>query len=225
MKSEPCKDVRILFVTPDGRDEPVETSEMASSSASSKSQGMLKRKCLCGLPTVILTSNTIRNPGRRFFRCMHYQDPARDCNFFRWLDEGHNSRSDCITANSGSDARSHIRKHEEIVSDFGELLHCVTALKEAHLAETADWKQKHKALKEENPTKEKSGQSEFGRERYDQNSAGCPEWTAFGIRSADGRSGVLNTIRIRIRSGFRILKTNLTGDGAQPHVGAPGGDA
>ncbi|KAL5978160.1 hypothetical protein ACLOJK_029277, partial [Asimina triloba] len=60
-----------------------------------------------------------------------------------------------------------------------------------------------------NPTKEKSGQSEFGRERYDQNSAGCPEWTAFGIRSADGRSGVLNTIRIRIRSGFRILKTNL----------------
>ncbi|KAL5991979.1 hypothetical protein ACLOJK_012891 [Asimina triloba] len=121
---------------------------MASSSASSKSQGMLKRKCLCGLPTVILTSNTIRNPGRRFFRCMHYQDPSRDCNFFRWVDEGRNSRSDATTI-SGSDARSHIQKHEEIISDFGELLHCVTALKEAHLAETADWKQKHKALKEE----------------------------------------------------------------------------
>ncbi|KAL5996653.1 hypothetical protein ACLOJK_007572 [Asimina triloba] len=121
---------------------------MASSSASSKSQGMLKHKCLCGLPTVILTSNTIRNPGRRFFRCMHYQDPSRDCNFFRWVDEGRNSRSDGTTI-SGSDARSHIQKHEEIISDFGELLHCVTALKEAHLAETADWKQKHKALKEE----------------------------------------------------------------------------
>ncbi|KAL6003830.1 hypothetical protein ACLOJK_004376 [Asimina triloba] len=76
------------------------------------------------------------------------KDPSRDCNFFRWLDEGRNSRSDA-TANSGSDARSHIQKHEEIVSNFGELLHCVTALKEAHLAETADWKQKHKALKEE----------------------------------------------------------------------------
>ncbi|KAL6004231.1 hypothetical protein ACLOJK_004778 [Asimina triloba] len=65
---------------------------MASSSASSKSQGMLKRK---------------------------------------------------------SDARSHIQKHEEIISNFGELLHCVTALKEAHLAGTADWKQKHKAKEEE----------------------------------------------------------------------------
>ncbi|KAL5997428.1 hypothetical protein ACLOJK_008358 [Asimina triloba] len=122
--------------------------EMESSSVSSKSQGMLKRKCICGLPTVILTSNTIRNPGRQFFRCMHYQDPSRNCNFFRWLDEGRNSRSDATT-NSGSDARSHIQKHEKIISDFGELLHCVTALKEAHLAETVDWKLKHKALKEE----------------------------------------------------------------------------
>ncbi|KAL5999495.1 hypothetical protein ACLOJK_037780, partial [Asimina triloba] len=67
----------------------------------------------------------------------------------------------------------------------------------------------YKNPSKKNPTKEESGQSECGRERYDQNSVGCPEWTAFGIRSADGRSGVLNTIRIRIRSGFRILKTNL----------------
>ncbi|KAL5984578.1 hypothetical protein ACLOJK_018683 [Asimina triloba] len=86
---------------------------MASSSGSSRSQGMLKRKCLCGLPTVILTSNTLRNPGHRFFRCRHYQ------------------------------------KHEEMVTDFGELLHCVSALKEAHLTKNADLKQKYKAMKEE----------------------------------------------------------------------------
>ncbi|KAL5996039.1 hypothetical protein ACLOJK_026112 [Asimina triloba] len=36
-----------------------------------------------------------------------------------------------------------------MVADFGELLHCVSALKEAHLTENADLKQKHKAMKEE----------------------------------------------------------------------------
>ncbi|KAL5984326.1 hypothetical protein ACLOJK_018430 [Asimina triloba] len=67
---------------------------------------------------------------------------------FRWLDEGRNSRSD-DGANFGSDTRSHIQKHEKIISDFGELLHYVTTLKEAHLVETADWKRKHKVMKEE----------------------------------------------------------------------------
>ncbi|KAL5975717.1 hypothetical protein ACLOJK_020043 [Asimina triloba] len=61
---------------------------------------------------------------------------------------GRNSRSE-DEIDSGSNARSQTQKHEEMVTDFGELLHCVSALKEAHVTENANLKQKHKTMKEE----------------------------------------------------------------------------
>ncbi|KAL5976244.1 hypothetical protein ACLOJK_020574 [Asimina triloba] len=39
---------------------------------------------------------------------------------------------------------------------------------------------------EQNPTQKESGQSEFGRKSYDQNSTSCPEKGSFVIRNADG---------------------------------------
>ncbi|KAG2310899.1 hypothetical protein Bca52824_022456 [Brassica carinata] len=42
------------------------------------------RHCHCGSPTIVLTSRTQDNPGRRFFRCGTTSGPGH---VFKWVDE------------------------------------------------------------------------------------------------------------------------------------------
>ncbi|KAI5676402.1 hypothetical protein M9H77_07352 [Catharanthus roseus] len=53
-------------------------------------------KCWCGIPTPILTSNTSKNNGRKFFGCCNFKGSMRSCVFFRWLDEA------CIVVDTAS---------------------------------------------------------------------------------------------------------------------------
>ncbi|KAG2285637.1 hypothetical protein Bca52824_045241 [Brassica carinata] len=46
----------------------------------------IPRRCDCGAATVVLTSNTARNPGRRFYRCGAI---LGENHVFKWLDEAH----------------------------------------------------------------------------------------------------------------------------------------
>ncbi|KAJ1429815.1 Zinc finger, GRF-type [Sesbania bispinosa] len=52
---------------------------MDSSSSSS-------RVCRCGQDVLVLTSNSLKNPGRRFFRCPNWKT-THSCRFFQWVDE------------------------------------------------------------------------------------------------------------------------------------------
>ncbi|KAJ1404147.1 Zinc finger, GRF-type [Sesbania bispinosa] len=45
-----------------------------------------KRYCKCGDEIVILTSGSVRNPGRKFFRCPNWKTP-HTCNLSQWVDE------------------------------------------------------------------------------------------------------------------------------------------
>lgn len=42
--------------------------------------------CGCGEIARCRTSWTAANPCRRFLGCPNYMDPARNCNFFQWVD-------------------------------------------------------------------------------------------------------------------------------------------
>ena len=46
----------------------------------------IPKRCDCGAATVVLTSNTARNPGRRFYRCGAI---SGENHVFKWLDEAH----------------------------------------------------------------------------------------------------------------------------------------
>ncbi|CAN6280765.1 unnamed protein product [Urochloa humidicola] len=43
--------------------------------------------CKHGKPCTIETDRGYDNPGRRFYRCRLFTDPARDCGFMQWLDD------------------------------------------------------------------------------------------------------------------------------------------
>ncbi|KAJ1421592.1 Zinc finger, GRF-type [Sesbania bispinosa] len=44
------------------------------------------RVCRCGQDVLVLTSNSLKNPGRRFFRCPNWKT-TDSCRFFQWVDE------------------------------------------------------------------------------------------------------------------------------------------
>ncbi|CAG7901415.1 unnamed protein product [Brassica rapa] len=44
----------------------------------------IPRTCDCGAATIVLTSGTIKNPGRRFYRC---GANSGQNHVFKWLDE------------------------------------------------------------------------------------------------------------------------------------------
>ncbi|KAJ1400283.1 Zinc finger, GRF-type [Sesbania bispinosa] len=44
------------------------------------------RLCGCGDEIVTLTTGSVKNPGRKFFRCPNWKNKG-SCNFFQWLDE------------------------------------------------------------------------------------------------------------------------------------------
>ncbi|KAL5992930.1 hypothetical protein ACLOJK_013849 [Asimina triloba] len=115
--------------------------EMASSSTGSIYQSGYKLNCSCGLPTVVLTSHTRKNPGRRFLRCSQYKDSTRRCSFFRWLDEGSQSTGygqvhvdsesevlPCKNQKMGAQSNVNTDKHGEIAGDIGDLLQCISMM-------------------------------------------------------------------------------------------------
>ncbi|XP_059663466.1 uncharacterized protein LOC132309136 [Cornus florida] len=59
----------------------------SSSSANRSSSGHNKKRMYCyyGLKTLIKTSYTNRNPGRKFYGCPNYPSPT--CDFHMWEDE------------------------------------------------------------------------------------------------------------------------------------------
>ncbi|KAJ1398177.1 Zinc finger, GRF-type [Sesbania bispinosa] len=54
---------------------------METSSSSSR-----RRICHCGLDALVLTSNSMKNPGRRFLWCPNLKN-TQTCRFFQWVDE------------------------------------------------------------------------------------------------------------------------------------------
>ncbi|KAJ1413117.1 Zinc finger, GRF-type [Sesbania bispinosa] len=54
-----------------------------SSSSSSYPSG---RRCKCGEKLLFFTSNSMKNPGRSFWRCPFW-NTQRTCKFFQWADE------------------------------------------------------------------------------------------------------------------------------------------
>ncbi|RID76582.1 hypothetical protein BRARA_B03547 [Brassica rapa] len=46
----------------------------------------IPRRCDCGAATIVLTSSTARNPGRRFYRCGAISGQNH---VFKWVDEAH----------------------------------------------------------------------------------------------------------------------------------------
>ena len=46
----------------------------------------IPRRCECGAATIMLKSNTTRNPGRMFYRCGAISGHNH---VFKWLDEAH----------------------------------------------------------------------------------------------------------------------------------------
>ncbi|KAJ1434577.1 Zinc finger, GRF-type [Sesbania bispinosa] len=44
------------------------------------------RRCRCGEKMILLTSKSLRNPGKNFWRCPFW-DTENTCNYFQWADE------------------------------------------------------------------------------------------------------------------------------------------
>ncbi|KAJ4811359.1 DNA topoisomerase [Rhynchospora pubera] len=61
--------------------------------AATGEEAELYKECPCGAGRcLVLTSNTVKNPGRRFFRCPVKSDMG-GCNFFEWCDTPQNTGS------------------------------------------------------------------------------------------------------------------------------------
>lgn len=54
----------------------------------------IPRRCDCGAATVVLRSNTARNPGRFFYRCGAISGQNH---VFKWLDEAHDEELGIVT--------------------------------------------------------------------------------------------------------------------------------
>ncbi|XP_041001231.1 uncharacterized protein LOC121246970 [Juglans microcarpa x Juglans regia] len=53
--------------------------------------------CTCGKPAKLRTSNTLRNPGRSFFRCPNYNtERLLYCNYFKWANRSEEREKDLM---------------------------------------------------------------------------------------------------------------------------------
>ncbi|XP_059435272.1 uncharacterized protein LOC132168176 isoform X1 [Corylus avellana] len=73
----------------DGKMKKNEQSMSSASITSSVKEDMEPVQCRCGLRSPIITSTTIKNPGRRFYGCAMYdrKKKAGQCPFFQWYDK------------------------------------------------------------------------------------------------------------------------------------------
>ncbi|KAJ1393610.1 Zinc finger, GRF-type [Sesbania bispinosa] len=58
---------------------------MAGSKIDTSSSSSRRRMCECGLAPLVLTSNSLKNPGRRFLRCPNWKNTQN--RFFQWVDD------------------------------------------------------------------------------------------------------------------------------------------
>lgn len=88
----------------------------------------IPRRCLCGALTIILTSKTKENPGRRFYRCGVV---FGDNHVFKWADEAYLEELEVIAEKQSSVEREmmEIKEHVlEIKKDITEIVDVVAAL-------------------------------------------------------------------------------------------------
>ncbi|XP_022635247.1 uncharacterized protein At1g43920, Chloroplastic-like [Vigna radiata var. radiata] len=53
------------------------------------SSHLTSKMCGCGERLLVLKATTLKNKGRLFYRCRNWASNA-SCNYFEWVDEGHN---------------------------------------------------------------------------------------------------------------------------------------
>lgn len=75
----------------------------------------IPRNCQCGASTIVLTSGTSRNPGRKFYRCGAVSGPNHG---FKWLDEAHLEEFDVLAS-----------KQTMIINDLAEIKRDIVELK------------------------------------------------------------------------------------------------
>ncbi|XP_062080217.1 uncharacterized protein LOC133784969 [Humulus lupulus] len=69
----------------------------------------------CGFESIIRTSWTVDNPGRRFYGCPNYKRNVNDgCRFLRWIDPIHGARN-------RNDLGGLFRRFEEIEANVKQL--------------------------------------------------------------------------------------------------------
>ncbi|XP_014493179.1 uncharacterized protein At1g43920, Chloroplastic isoform X2 [Vigna radiata var. radiata] len=56
------------------------------SQTSGSSSHLASRNCGCGERLLVLKASTLKNKGRRFYRCRNWASNS-SCNFFEWVDE------------------------------------------------------------------------------------------------------------------------------------------
>ncbi|KAL0715567.1 hypothetical protein Bca4012_064889 [Brassica carinata] len=88
----------------------------------------IPRMYLCGALTVLLTSKTKENPGRRFYRC---RVVFGDKHVFKWADDAYLEELELIAEKQSSMEKEvmEIKEHLlEIKKDITEIVEVVTAL-------------------------------------------------------------------------------------------------
>ncbi|KAL0900239.1 hypothetical protein Bca101_084200 [Brassica carinata] len=88
----------------------------------------IPRRCLCGALTVLLTSKTKENPGRRFYRCGVV---FGDNHVFNWADDAYLEELELIAEKQSSMEKEvmEIKEHLfEIKKDITEIVEVVAAL-------------------------------------------------------------------------------------------------
>lgn len=75
----------------------------------------IPRHCQCGALTIVLTANTSRNPGRKFYRCGAISGPNH---LFKWVDEAHLEEFDVLAS-----------KQEAMMNDLAEIKKDIVELK------------------------------------------------------------------------------------------------
>ena len=88
----------------------------------------IPRRCDCGAATVVLTSNTTRNPGRRFYRCGVI---SGENHVFKWLDEAHDEEF-VVVANKLAtmeqdlaDIKADLADMKDDISEIVALIECL----------------------------------------------------------------------------------------------------
>lgn len=87
----------------------------------------IPRRCLCGALTVVLTSKTKENPGRRFYRCGVV---FGENHLFKWADEALVEEIEALAEKQTAIANCLIEMKEQVVdikNDIKEIVEVVAA--------------------------------------------------------------------------------------------------
>ncbi|KAF3565606.1 hypothetical protein DY000_02013780 [Brassica cretica] len=89
----------------------------------------IPRNCQCGALTIVLTSGTSRNPGRKFYRCGAISGPNH---VFKWLDEAHLEEFDVLASKQTmiiNDLAQIKKDIVELKNDMGEIVEVIEQIR------------------------------------------------------------------------------------------------